>query len=236
MRNIFFLITFIGTCKIGFGQQIFELELKQKNKKIEALIPENWSVIAMDKDGDLNNDGINDLAFIVKKEDVNNFITDSEIGSDSLDVNPKILGVYFKNKSGCYEKKLQHNTFIFLNKEPTREEPFQSLEISDGELKLEFQEFYNAGSWYVNNEAYSFKYIEGLFKLIKYATTSMHRASMNFREEVTDFIKGTTLITKETFNEEDEEKENPIIESDTINFKPKKLKSLNELEVPFLFE
>ncbi|KAA1247986.1 hypothetical protein [Aquimarina sp. RZ0] len=231
MRKIFFLIIFLAICKTSFGQQV--LELKQKNKKIEALIPENWNVIAMDKDGDLNNDGINDLVFIAKKEDINNFITDSEIGTDSLDINPKILGVYFKDKSGCYEKKLQHNTFIFLNKEPTREEPFQSLDIINGELKLEFQEFYNAGSWYVNDEAYSFKYIEGSFKLVKYVNSSMHRASMDFKEEVTDYIKGTIFVTKETFNEE---KENPITTSDTINFAPKKLKSLKELKIPFLFE
>jgi len=234
MRNIFFLIIFLGTCKISFSQQV--LELRQKNKKIEALVPENWSVIAMDKDGDLNNDGINDLVFIVKKEDSNNFITDSEIGSDSLDINPKILGVYFKDKSGCYEKKLQHDTFIFVNKEPTREEPFQSLDINNGSLKLEFQEFYNAGSWYVNNESYFFRYIEDSFTLIKYVNSSMHRASMDFKEEITDFIKGTTLVTKETFSEEDEEKENPITTSDTINFAPQKLKLLKEMKTPFLFE
>ncbi|WP_299897209.1 hypothetical protein [uncultured Aquimarina sp.] len=235
MKKIFLVVISLGIIGGAFGQKQ-SIILKQKNKKIESLIPENWTIIAMDKNGDLNDDGIDDLVFVIKKEDVNNIIANSEIGSDSLDVNPKILGIYFKDKNGCFEKQLQHDTFVVVNNNPTMEEPFQNLEVSNGELTFKFQEFYNAGSWYVNNESYTFKYNEGLFKLIRYSNLNFHRATMESEEENTDYIKGITLITKESFSEDDDEKENPIIKSNTINFTPKKLQSLRELKVPFLFE
>ena len=234
MRILFFVMIFIGFVYKGHTQEQ-TLTLKSKHKKIMSLIPKDWTIVSIDKDGDLNNDGINDLAFVIKKVDSNNILTNNSVGIDSLDINPKILGIYFKNSKGCFEKKLQHNTFVFVNKDPTMEEPFQELSLTNEGLNIEFQSFYNAGSWFVNNESYTFKYIDKAFKLIKYKKSSLHRASMDFEEEMTDFIKGITLVIKETYKEDDDQKENPITKLDRINFEPKELKLLKHIEIPFMF-
>ncbi len=234
MKTILYVIIFLNIYSNMYSQE--HIKLKYKDKKIENIVPHNWYIIDSTTLGDLNNDGINDLVIVIKKKDPKNVLTNSEIGNDSIDINPRILAIYFKNKNSCLKKQLQNNNFIYVNRNPTIEEPFQGISIApEGGLQIDFQLFYNAGSWYTYNESYFFKYKNDSFELIKYSKLAVNRATMESEEEKVNFLKGETTYTTETFKEEDKDKEYPIVKSTRTTFVPEKLQLLKEVKTPFLF-
>lgn len=182
--------------------------------------------------GFLNNDDIQDFAMIVQSQDTNNIEIDS-VSNDTINLNPRILAIYFGDDKGYFHKEIQVNRFILLRHMFAMNEPIADFSITKNErLKIQFSFFDPASSWTISNGTYHFKYQNDSFELINYQSSSLHRATMETVETSFDFLKGKKEKIITTLDSESKES----IEKDVQRFKLKNLKSLKELQKPFYWE
>lgn len=229
MKNLFWnlLLTF---CSLQvLGQSDFPL-LSQKGIDIDDLIPQNWRLIDSTQ-GDLNLDGINDIAFVIQDTNKENFELYDGYAVDSFDQNPRILAIYFGDQEGSFNKKLQANKFIIIANSPYMDEPFGGLSIDDdGILRISFYFWYSTGSWYTSNHQYKFKYQNNTFELIEYEFFELHRATNESIEYIINFSTREMNIKEITYDEETKEE---IVMEGWQAFSLKELKSIETLEKPF---
>ncbi len=208
------------------------IELTEKGNSLKSIIPKGWRTLATTK-GDLNKDGKEDIAFVIQNTDPSNFELNDGIGFDTIDLNPRILGIYFGEKNGGFAKKLQSNEFIILQG-PTMDEPLDSLNITDkGLLEIQFLLWYSAGSWSMSHKIYQFKYQNNQFELVQYEHDEMHRGSGDGSYTKIDFQKKKMEIIKSEIDPETDE-EDVIKECKKI--KLEKLQTIKSLKRPFEWE
>ena len=199
----------------------YPTDFPEQGNKMEDFVPKYWSAI-MKVDGDLNKDGLTDTALIVEQENPNN-ISITEY-NDTLNTNPRALLVLFKQENGTY-KLAAKNDKGFI--EPPKEnssllDPLGEgdINIKNNTLRLNFQYFFSAGSWYITNVEYVFRYQNSHFELIGVETNSFHRATGE--ETIVSFNLSTNKLETTMGGNIFEEKENnPKKETETFIYNPK---------------
>ena len=199
----------------------YPTDFPEQGNKMEDFVPKHWSAI-MKVDGDLNKDGLTDTALIVEQENPNN-ISITEY-NDTLNTNPRALLVLFKQENGTY-KLAAKNDKGFI--EPPKEnssllDPLGEgdINIKNNTLRLKFQYFFSAGSWYITNVEYVFRYQNSHFELIGVETNSFHRATGE--ETIVSFNLSTyKLETTMGGNVFEEKENNPKKETETFIYNPK---------------
>ena len=199
----------------------YPTDFPEQGNKIEDFVPKHWSAI-MKVDGELNKDGLTDTALIVEQENPNN-ISVTEY-NDTLNTNPRALLVLFKQENGTY-KLTAKNDKGFI--EPPKEnssllDPLGEgdINIKNNTLRLKFQYFFSAGSWYITNVEYVFRYQNNHFELIGVETNSFHRATGE--ETIVSFNLSTNKLETTMGGNVFEEKENnPKKETETFIYNPK---------------
>ncbi|RYG07941.1 MAG: hypothetical protein EOO07_26485, partial [Chitinophagaceae bacterium] len=142
--KVFNLFSLMLLAQISFAQKTFIFpKIKLQGNSIEQLTPNNWTVIET-ANGDLNNDGADDLAVIFES----NKITDETrtYGDNNTEIiketqKPRILALFFKDKSsGAYHLSIQNNDFILRSQEGGKlGDPLNQIGIKDQQLYLRFQ-------------------------------------------------------------------------------------------------
>lgn len=199
----------------------YPTDFPEQGNKMEDFVPKYWSAI-MKVDGDLNKDGLTDTALIVEQENPNN-ISITEY-NDTLNTNTRALLVLFKQENGTY-KLAAKNDKGFI--EPPKEnssllDPLGEgdINIKNNTLRLKFQYFFSAGSWYITNVEYVFRYQNSHFELIGVETNSFHRATGE--ETIVSFNLSTNKLETTMGGNIFEEKENnPKKETETFIYNPK---------------
>ena len=199
----------------------YPTDFPEQGNKMEDFVPKHWSAI-MKVDGDLNKDSLADTALIVEQENPNN-ISITEY-NDTLNTNPRALLVLFKQENGTY-KLAAKNDKGFI--EPPKEsssllDPLGEgdINIKNNTLRLRFQYFFSAGSWYITNVEYVFRYQNNHFELIGVETNSFHRATGE--ETIVSFNLSTNkLETTMGGNVFEENENNPKKETKTFMYNPK---------------
>ena len=199
----------------------YPTDFPEQGNKMEDFVPKYWSAI-MKVDGDLNKDGLTDTALIVEQENPNN-ISITEY-NDTLNTNPRALLVLFKQENGTY-KLAAKNDKGFI--EPPKENSSLLDPLGEGDinmknntLRLKFQYFFSAGSWYITNVEYVFRYQNSHFELIGVETNSFHRATGE--ETIVSFNLSTNKLETTMGGNIFEEKENnPKKETETFIYNPK---------------
>lgn len=225
---IFFLYIFLTLTAFG-GKDLPVVQ--QRAEFVEDIIPVGWG-IKEKVVGDLNNDGRDDCALVIQNTDKKNMIINDGLGADSVDANPRILLIYFKDsKTNEYKKILQSNTFIIKHDEPTMDEPFDGLAIlKGGVLKISFRIWYSAGSYGSSNHSYKFRYGKEQFELIGSDIVEIHRATGAMTSYSLNFLTKKMSITKENISGEEPKK----VEWKKI--KLDKLKTFETFSEPFSWE
>lgn len=170
-------------------------------QQASGLVPKGWKIIAK-ASGDLNKDGKNDLALIIEKTDKKNFILNSGLGEDTLNVNPRSLLVAFSNGK-AYRLIVRNDGFIpSENNEEARclADPLMDMEnngltIARGLLFLSFKYWYSCGTWYVNSDTYTFRWQNNKFELIGYDNDAFHRASLDETKISINYSTGVKATT-----------------------------------------
>ncbi|WP_316737281.1 hypothetical protein [Pedobacter aquatilis] len=135
------LITFTET---SFAQKSFIFpKVKSQGLTAQDLKPANWTIIET-ANGDLNNDGVEDLAIVYESDKIAS--ETRTYGDNNSDIiketqKPRILAIYFKNHpSGNYILSTQNNDFILRSEEGGRlGDPLNQISIKDQQLYLRFK-------------------------------------------------------------------------------------------------
>jgi len=175
IKHYFLLIILCNFCAIN--AQDFPV----KGNSIDDFIPQNWQVIITEK-GDLNKDNIDDAVVVIEDTNPENFIPNDGFGTDTLNINPRILLVLFKEKNGDY-KLITKNKNGFIPSENEEDSPCladpleEGIEIEKGVLKIQLTYWLSCGSYYTSTKKYTFRYQKEHFELIGFDSGEFSRAS-----------------------------------------------------------
>lgn len=206
MKNLLLLVLLFIVSKHTFAQSEVP-NIGKTVSKISDFVPANWKILTEAK-GDLNKDGLVDVALVIENKDPKNFIKDNERwGGDTININPRYLLVTFKKASGFYELVAKNTSFIpseNSQESPCLTDPFGEvggIEIVKGLLKIHLQNFYSCGAWEIYNFDYTFRFQNQKFELIGYDRSSLHRSSgeetsttMNFSTLKVNYTSGTNAF------------------------------------------
>lgn len=146
-------------------------DLPQFANRMEGFVPQNMQIIDSIR-GDLNKDGIPDLAFVL--ENTKECITQE----DDFCPHPRTLAIAFANADNSgYTLVLQADRFILNRYSPQEDEPFEGLSVKRRSLFINFRLWTAAGSWYAGTETYVFRWQNQQFELIGQASDTYHRAT-----------------------------------------------------------
>lgn len=151
--------------------------------------PKGWPVEAEAK-GDLNADGIDDLALVIRNNDPRNVITHDGFGPSPFDSNPRILAVAFGEAGGGYRLAAENHDLVPRPESPTLEDPFGEgeLTIAKGVLKLKLHFFANAGGWTMFNSTFSLRWQNARFELIGFDRFLIRRNTGEVEELSVNFM------------------------------------------------
>lgn len=166
----------------SFAQYTFP-PLKETTTSLMDFIPKNWFV-SDSAFGDLNKDGLIDIAFIITKKDSVIIVNEEE---DSCIVLPKALVIATRNNEGFYTLR-GNNTSILLNIgfPITFDSPFREINIINHSLVVNF--FYDC----INGNFYSYEYKfalrDELAILIGADVKFIERNNMNYEKASYNFL------------------------------------------------
>ena len=192
-KLLFILSLFLIFSIFSFGENFPE-----KAKNIDGFIPKGWKTVLSAK-GDLNNDKLEDVAIIIEKTDKENIVKNENLGSEYLNLNPRILLVLFKQKNGSYILAGK-NDKDFIKSAGDKENPalmdtLDSISIKNNILKIKFNYFLSAGSWSVTQNTFTFRFQNKKFELIGFDNNSYMRNSGNQEEFSINFSTNKVKIT-----------------------------------------
>jgi hypothetical protein len=192
MRSLFTLILSfaIATC---CAQEFPYPPIIQTAKIIDEFIPAGW-VIHATAAGDLNKDKINDVAIVFQYKDSIKVIKGND-PANTVITQPRMLAIFFKDADNNYTLVEQNSSFILNHDNPSMEDPFTAIKISNGFLQIDFNSFYNMGSWQNGNSSYKFQYRDKQFTLIGAEHLSIHRSSLDYEIYSYNFLTKKRKLT-----------------------------------------
>lgn len=148
-------------------------------RSVEGFVPNEWR-IEIQKPGDLNGDGRDDVALVLRAMDDRNIIDmRGQGGPENFDTNPRILMVAFANAAGGYDLALENHTLIARTTEPSGQDPLDPngvqegrVEIKNGTLQVTLGHF--GGD--MGHTTYTFRFQGGRFALIGYDSVNVERS------------------------------------------------------------
>jgi hypothetical protein len=147
-------------------------QLPKQAAKAEGFVPAGW-LLETRVAGDLNRDGVADLALVLRQNEPRNVIANENgLGANPLDTNPRILAVAFRDAaSGSYTLQVENHTLVPRRDDPVLEDPLSEtggIGIERGALRVGLHEFASAGSWGMSTATFTFQFRNGQFVLIGY--------------------------------------------------------------------
>ena len=210
-RKLFFVLSLFLICSI----YIFGEDFPTKAKTVDDFIPKGWKEI-LTTNGDLNKDKLEDTVIVIEKDDV--------LGSDYLNLNPRILLVLFKQKDGTYILASK-NDKGFIQSENDEENPtlmdtLTGISIKNNTLRINFDYFLSAGSYSASQTVFTFRFQNNRFELIGFDNNSFMRNSGE-QEEFSINFSTNKMKTTSGRNMFDEELSKPKETWENINIKKK---------------
>ena len=224
-RKLFFILSLFLISSI----YVFGENFPQKAKTVNDFIPKGWKEI-LTTNGDLNRDKLEDTVIVIEKDDKKNIKKNDGFGPEELNLNPRILLVLFKQKDGTYVLASK-NDKGFIKSEGNDDNPalmdtLDDIIIKNNVLKIVFNYFMSAGSWWTSTNVYIFRFQNNVFELIGYESNAYMR---NTGEEEGTSINFSTNKAKITTggNIFEEKENNPKNEWRYVKFEKKYI--LNEM-------
>ena len=209
-RKLFFiLLLFLISSIYVFGENF-----PQKAKTVNDFIPKGWKKI-LTTNGDLNKDKLEDTVIVIEKEDKKNIKKNDGFGPEELNLNPRILLDLFKQKDGTYILASK-NDKGFIKSEgndnnPALMDTLDDIIIKNNVLKIVFNYFMSAGSWWTSTNVYIFRFQNNVFELIGYESNAYMRntgeeegTSINFSTNKAKITTGGNIFEEKENNPKDE--------------------------------
>jgi hypothetical protein len=150
----------------------------------KAFVPKGWT-LEQQQAGDLNGDGLSDLALAFHQQDPHNVIPNpGGFCGETLDTNPRILAIALAQPGGGYRLATQNHSFVPRNDNPCADDPFSAdgvsgggIEIRHGALQVTLSLFMSAGGWDMGSSVFTFRWQQGALRLIGFDSTDTKRNS-----------------------------------------------------------
>ena len=209
-RKLFFILSLFLISSI----YVFGENFPQKAKTVNDFIPKGWKKI-LTTNGDLNKDKLEDTVIVIEKEDKKNIKKNDGFGPEELNLNPRILLVLFKQKDGTYILASK-NDKGFIKSEGNDDNPalmdtLDDIIIKNNVLKIVFNYFMSAGSWWTSTNVYIFRFQNNVFELIGYESNAYMRntgeeegTSINFSTNKAKITTGGNIFEEKENNPKDE--------------------------------
>jgi hypothetical protein len=148
-------------------------------QSVEGFLPMEWR-IEIQKSGDLNGDGRDDVALVLRALDDRNVLdTRGQGGPENYDTNPRILAVAFANASGGYDLALENHTLVARTTFPGEQDPLDpngvqegGVEIKNGTLQVTLGYF--GGN--MGRKTFTFRFEKTSFRLIGFDSVDVERS------------------------------------------------------------
>ena len=149
--------------------------------------------------GDLTGDGINDVAMVIRRDDLKLVIHNDRLGASELDTNPRRLLVFAGGAAG-YRQIAATDRFI----PPADSEDSSCLEdplaeggiaIARGMLSVKLHYWLSCGGWGVTSNMFKFRREGERFRLIGFDRTEFIRNSGEGEESSVNFLTSRKSIT-----------------------------------------
>lgn len=162
----------------------------------QAFVPIGWKLEHIAR-GDLNNDGLEDIALVIRSDDPKLVIKDPENwGNDTFDSNPRTIIIALAEKGAGYRRVGINHLLIPRIEDPVIDDPFedQNLTIKKGLLKLTIRLWMSAGGWTTHSTNYTFRYRDGAMRLIGYDKNEVDRGSGEETKTSINYLTGKMSI------------------------------------------
>lgn len=160
-------------------------DFKVNGKSAEDIIPEKWEIMSS-ATGDLNGDGIDDIAFFTRKEFKNSTPDEYKLNSNSI-----VLAIYWGNNNGDFTQYKIYDGLV------PPEEPcgvtYENLNVEITEKRVLIYHvniFLSCGSWTNPNYSVKYRYQDGAFYKIGYDSDEFHRASGDASNVSINYLTG----------------------------------------------
>lgn len=179
-------------------------------------VPEGWAIEKLAW-GDLNRDGKDDFAAVLRMRDPANVIANPLLGEDPFDTNPRILLAAFRLDEDHFRRVLSDHVLIPRREMPAQEDSFDDLAIDRGVLHVELENFMSAGGWTTWTASYAFRWQAPRFVLIGYDRHELKRntgesedISINYLTRRRKTVTGQMDDTRQSVAWSFERQETPI--------------------------
>lgn len=201
-----------GICLLHAAEKPLDLPAAAK-----GYLPVGWKVETLVQ-GDLNADGLSDLAFVRVGTDSKKITKRSD--GFAQDRNPRVLVVLLARKEG-YAKVGEYLKFIppaFEDEYENLLDRYDGLKLEKGVLVVCFQWFVTAGSWSVGEWQHKFRLEAGRLRLIGTEQNIFMRNSGEKTLTSTNYLTGRRKITS-GLNQFDDEPSRPKVEWEALDSK-----------------
>ncbi len=166
-------------------------KLAPRAPSVEAFVPAGWKLESK-VSGDLNGDGRDDAALVLRDDNPRNVIdARGRGGPERYDTNPRILAVAFADAAGGYNLALENHTFVARTTEPSFQDPLDpdgvqagGVDIKRGALVVTLGYF--GGD--MGHMAYTFRFRNGHFELIGYDRVNVERFKGTINEVSINYV------------------------------------------------
>lgn len=147
----------------------------------QGFVPTGWTLEAQ-QTGDLNGDGLPDLAFALQQQEPRNIVSTGVICGETVDTNPRLLAVALAQRRGGYHLVVQNHTLIPHYDNACAEDWFSGegvaesgLEVTRGAVRVRLGRFMTAGGWGMGSTTYTFRWQHEALRLIGFDYTNVQR-------------------------------------------------------------
>lgn len=148
-------------------------------------IPEGWVIEKMAKN-DLDHDGREDFAGVLRMRDPANILPSLLPGEEPLDSNPRILLVALREDETHYRRVLADHGLIPRREAPSPEDPFESIAIERNMMSVTMEHFGSAGNWSVT---FGFRWNGQEFVLVSYHRRELASERGEIVETSIDYLR-----------------------------------------------
>lgn len=173
----------------------------------EAFLPWEWA-LEQQAMGDLNGDGIEDAALIMRSLDPANVIEHDGLGESPYDTNPRMLVIGFGQAEGGYALAMADHVLLPRPDNPVMADAVgeaSPMEIARGALKVSLHSWASAGSWSMSNATYTLGWRDGAFRLIGFDDVNIHRGSGEVVERSINYLSGRMSVGVGTIDSDEVE-------------------------------
>jgi hypothetical protein len=143
--------------------------------------PAGWT-LEQTQTGDLNGDGLPDLALAFHQADPHNVIpNEGGLCGDTLNTNPRILAVALAVPGGGYRLAMQNHSLVPRYDNACADdwfaEPDGGIAIQHGTLRVALYTFMSAGGWSTGTTTLTFRWQQDTLRLIGFDYSNVQRNS-----------------------------------------------------------